>query len=218
MTTDEKREQIYRVQANRLRAAHPQAGVSTEALVAILRACTVRVVAKGGVVCREGDPGLELFFLLRGSIAILKRDIDDTQRPVGEVEAPTLLGQMGMVDRARRSATCVAASEVILAVMGQATFQRLLREAQPPGRALRRLLLSSLTQQLISGNARLRDLLQARADPHAAGRAGLGEAFLQASGLLEGWTGEGPLGQPPESRPASPHRPGRTLDPGEGPE
>lgn len=198
MTSPEKREQIYRVQANRLRAAHPQAGVQTEDLVAMLRACSVRVVAKGAVVCREGDPGLELFFLLRGTIAILKRDIDDKQRPVGEVEAPTLLGQMGMVDRARRSATCVAASEVILAVMGQTAFQRLLRDTGGQGQALRRLLLSSLTHQLIRGNARLRDLLAARSDPRAAGRAGLGEAFLQASGMLEGWTDEARLPQPAE--------------------
>lgn len=189
MTTS-KREQIYRLQADRLRAAHPQAQIETDALVTILRACSVRVVPRGDVVCREDDAGLELFFLLRGSIAVLKRDIDNKQRPVGEIAAPTLLGQMGVIDRARRTATCVAASEVIIAVMAQATFQQLVRATSEDGRALRRLLLSSLTHQLISGNARLRDLMAARADPAAAGRAGLRDALLRASGLLEGWTGE----------------------------
>lgn len=183
-----KREQVYRVQANRLLAAHPHAGLDPDDLVGILQLCSVRVVPRGRVVCREDDAGLELFFLLRGSIAILKRDLVGKQRPVGEVQAPTLLGQMGVIDRARRSATCVAASEVILAVMDQAVFQRLVRDTSARGRALRRLLLSSLTHQLVRGNARLRDLLAARSDPAAAGRAGLGEAFLRASGVVEGWT------------------------------
>ena len=187
------RDEVYRVQANRLLAAHPNVDVGVEDLVGILQRCSVRVVQRGRVVCREGDTGLELYFLLRGSIAILKRDLEGKQRPVGEVQAPSLLGQMGVIDRAQRAATCVAASEVIVAVMGQAVFQRLVRATDGRGRALRRVLLSSLTLQLVRGNARMRDLLAARSDPEAAGRAGLGEAFLQASGVVEGWTrAEGP--------------------------
>jgi len=188
--SDARREEIYRVQANRLRAAHPQAGVETDDLVAILRACSIRVIAKGEGVCAEGDPGLELFFLLRGSITIRKLGVDGVERPVGELAAPTLLGQMGVVDRARRSATCEAASEVILAVMGQDTFQRLVRDTSAHGRALRRLLLSSLTHQLIGGNARLRDLIAARSDPRAADRAGWTDALQHARDVLEGWTGD----------------------------
>ena len=169
-----KREQVYQVQARRLLAAHTEVRATSDDLVAILQTCTVRVVPKGQPVVREDDAALELFFLLRGSIAILKRDLEGKQRPVGEVHAPTLLGQMGIIDRARRTATCVAATEVILAVMDQATFQRHIRDTTAGGRALRQLLLSSLTHQLTSGNARLQDLLAARADPAAAGRAGLG--------------------------------------------
>jgi CRP-like cAMP-binding protein len=187
--TSTRRASVYRLQADRLLEAHPNVDVAVDDLVGILQRCSVRVVQRGRVVCREGDMGLELYFLLRGSIAILKRDLEGKQRPVGEVEAPTLLGQMGVIDRARRAATCVAASEVILAVMGQAVFQRLVRATDGQGRALRRVLLSSLTHQLVRGNARMRDLLAARLDPAAAGRAGLGEAFLQASGLVEGWAG-----------------------------
>jgi CRP-like cAMP-binding protein len=149
------------------------------------------------VVVREDDPGTELYFLLRGSIAILKRDVAGKQRPVGELRAPTLLGQIGVVDRSRRTATGVAASEVIVAVLDPANFQRLVRETHPRGRALRRLLLSSLTQQLVTANERLRDLLAARSNPAAAGRAGLGEAFLRASGVLEGSTEDAPISPDP---------------------
>lgn len=213
----DRREEIYRVQANRLRAAHAQAGLETDDLVAILRACSIRVVAKGEGVCAEGDPGLELFFLLRGTIVVHKLGVDGVERPVGELTAPTLLGQMGVVDRARRTATCVASSEVILAVMGQDTFQRVVRDTGAHGRALRRLLLSSLTLQLIGGNSRLRGLLAARNDPRGVGGAGWADALQHARDVLEGWTGDATLPQQAEATSRSEAAPGGVLDPKEGP-
>ena len=177
----------WREQAHRLLSAHPYVDAAPADLEALLSECTVRRVPRGEVLCREGDPGTRLFVLLDGTISIVKRDVAGTDRPVGEVRAPTLLGQMGIIDRARRTATCIAATDAVVAAMDQGTFQELVRQTSPRGAALRRLLLSSLTRQLVHGNDRMRALLSAR---HEApeGAPEQATALLRAAGVLEGWT------------------------------
>lgn len=177
----------WREQAHRLLSAHPYVDASPADVEALLSACTVRRVPRGEVLCREDDPGTRLFVLLEGTIGVVKRDVAGTDRPVGEVRAPTLLGQMGIIDRARRTATCVAATDAVIAGMDQGTFQDLVRQTSPRGAALRRLLLSSLTRQLVHGNDRMRALFAARQEA-APGAPEQATALLHAAGVLEGWT------------------------------
>lgn len=175
--------------ATRLLGAHSQVDADVADVEAWLASCRIRRMAEGDVVCREGDVGDELYVLLEGTVRVEKTDVSGHSRMVGEVSAPTLLGQMAMIDRARRTATCSAACEVWVAVMGRDTYRRLVRSTDAAGTALRRLLLSSLTQQLLSGNARLGELLQETeaATAPVEPRDSLGGALLKASGLLEGW-------------------------------
>jgi CRP-like cAMP-binding protein len=179
--------------ARRLLAAHGQVDAETADVVAWLSSCELRRLAKGEVVCREGDVGNELYVLLEGRVVVEKSDVNGHPRRVGEVAAPTLLGQMAMIDRARRTATCSAATELWLVALDRDAYRRLVRSTSADGRALRRLLLSSLTQQLLGGNARLGDLLTesaARSEPDSKSE-GIGGALLKASGLLEGWMSSG---------------------------
>ena len=179
----------WREQAHRLLAAHPHVGAAPGDVEALLSACTVRRVPRGEILCREDDPGTRLFVLLEGTISITKRDVAGTERPVGEVRAPTLLGQMGIIVRVRRTATCIAASDAIVAGMDQGTFQDLVRQTSPRGAALRRLLLSSLTRQLVHGNERMRALLATgRTMPGAVPESRT--ALLRTAGVFEGWTDE----------------------------
>ena len=177
----------WREQAHRLLSAHPYVDAAPADLEALLSECTVRRVLRGEVLCREDEPGTRLFVLLEGTIGVVKRDATGTDRPVGEVRAPTLLGQMGIIDRARRTATCVAATDAVVAGMDQGTFQELVRQTSARGAALRRLLLSSLTRQLVHGNDRMRALLAARHEAPVDAPVPA-TALLYAAGILEGWT------------------------------
>ena len=176
-------------QAALLLEAHAQVDAVMADVVAWLATCRMQRLSAGDVVCSEGDVGDELFVVLQGRILVEKTDVNGDLRTVGEVSGPTLLGQMAMVDRARRTATCSAATPVWLAAMDRDAYRRLIRSTDPAGTALRRLLLSSLTQQLLAGNARLGELLAESATRRIepAPREGLGGALLKASGLLEGW-------------------------------
>ncbi len=175
--------------AAKLLEAHGQVDADVEDVVAWLSNCQIRRLSMGAVVCSEGDVGDELYVVLQGRILVEKTDVNGSLRTVGEVAAPTLLGQMAMIDHARRTATCSAATDLWLATMDRDAYRRLIRSTGPAGTALRRLLLSSLTQQLLGGNTRLGELLtESSSRPvEPVRREGIGGALLKASGLLEGW-------------------------------
>jgi CRP-like cAMP-binding protein len=179
-----------RSEAEQLLAAHPYVDADADHLTAILLQCQLRPLAVGDLVCREGESAQELYFLLAGTVLVVKQDPGGTEQPIGEVTAPTLIGQMAIIDRTRRTATCIAATPVRVAVLAWPTFHSIIQNTEPHGVVLRRLLLSSLTRQLIASNGRLRLVLAARADPTTEAAKTLSEEANRASELLEGWTEE----------------------------
>ncbi len=175
---------VYEVLANAFLKAHPHVAVDSTHLVGILQSCTPRELRAGEVLCREGEPGVELYFLLKGRILVQKQGPEGEPVYLGRVKAPALLGQMAILDRTRRSATCIAQDTALVVVMDQPRFAGIIRSTGPDGHTLRRLLLSSLTRQLVQGNAHLRRVTDARhGEPNTSERE-LG----RARAMLEGWT------------------------------
>lgn len=193
---------LLREGAQRLAMAHPQVDFPPAVIETLLAACAPVELAPGEVLCAEGDPSDALWVLLRGTIRVEKRDLHGRPLPVGALAAPTVFGQMGIVDRARRSASCVADDNVLIASMDRALFRRMVRALDDRGSALRRLLLSSLTHQMLHGNARLRSLLARQEVPEPT--TPLGSGLVAAAGVLEGWASS-----PPEADTA-PAGPGST--------
>lgn len=166
-----------------LLAAHPEADVAPADLAPLFQTLAPFALRPGEALCAEDDPGSALFVLAEGTVRVTKNDLGGTPRVVNEVAGPTLLGHVGVIERARRSATVHALTDCRGGVVDLAGFQHWMRDIGPTGRALRRLLLASLTRQLVRGNEHLRGLVAARAQPS-------GSAFLRASGIVEGWTDE----------------------------
>ena len=194
-------------EAGRILTMHPYAGGLSSDLAKVLSLCTERSLATDEVLTAEGDQGDEAYFLLRGSVRVMKKGPEDDDQELAQIAAPSLLGHMSLVDHSRRSATCVATMPCLVLVLDRPSYGSLLREASARGTALRRLLLSSLTRQLISGNARLQDLLvepemttssgssspaqaqeQASRPAATTGRDISEEDLLKAAGVLEGWS------------------------------
>ncbi len=169
--------EALRVGAQTLAAAYPEVGASADELLSLLRACRLRSYADGEDLCVEGEPSQLLYIVLDGIVQV-ERANDGAPIRI-EVRAPTLLGTMGIVDRSRRTATCTAIrGPVLAATMDRDVFRTLIRGTDGRGIALRRLMLTVLTQQLIDGNDRLRTLV-ASADRHGAGDP-LRSALLRA--------------------------------------
>lgn len=145
--------------AARLIETHPSPAADPEALARLLERCQPLRLMDGAELCREGEPGNALFFLMDGSVQVWRRDNRQQPRRLATVDAPALVGHMALVDGSTRSASCSAVGHVRALVLERAAYQALMSELSPEGTALRRLLLSSLSQQLTGGNRQLRALV-----------------------------------------------------------
>ncbi len=80
-----------------------------------------------GLIIREGEEGNGLYLLLKGRAEILKQDLEGAAQQIATVEAPTVLGELGLVTDSRHSATVRALTECELRLLGKEKFRRLLQ-------------------------------------------------------------------------------------------
>ena len=82
-----------------------------------------------------------------------------TEKELAVIPAPSMIGQMGLVDGSARSATCRAASAIKGILISKQTFNSLLQEQSPEGSAFRHLLISTMMGQLSSANEKISGLV-----------------------------------------------------------
>nr|3CL1_A Chain A, Mll3241 protein [unidentified]3CL1_B Chain B, Mll3241 protein [unidentified] len=87
-------------------------------LVEIVRALRARTVPAGAVICRIGEPGDRMFFVVEGSVSVA------TPNPV-ELGPGAFFGEMALISGEPRSATVSAATTVSLLSLHSADFQML---------------------------------------------------------------------------------------------
>ncbi len=146
--------------AKHLVALHPYPGAAHSALESVIARGQLHHFSKDNILCKEGDTGEEMWFLVRGSIQVQRIDPNGQLRVLATISRPSLIGHMALIDRSRRSATCVAHSDSDVVVLSARTVEMLLQETTTSGTALRRLLLSSLCGQLAGANAQISDFVK----------------------------------------------------------
>ncbi len=109
------------------RWANEFAWAEIEAIAAHLQ---LRRRSKGEVVCREGDADPSLFIIAQGSVAIMKHDAEEREKLLAKLGPGQTLGEMALLDGQPRSATAVAADDLVLLVFTRAELDRLV-ESKP---------------------------------------------------------------------------------------
>lgn len=89
-------------------------------LVGIVRALKPRNLPAGAVVCRKGEPGDQMFFIVEGRISVAA-----TGAPV-ELGPGAFFGEMALISGAPRTATVTTASAATLLTLHSQDFQILL--------------------------------------------------------------------------------------------
>jgi MFS superfamily sulfate permease-like transporter/CRP-like cAMP-binding protein len=118
--------------------------------LAALETClTARSYPKGSVVFAEGDPGEELFFLLRGAASAYLQQKGGADIRLVTFAPGTVFGELAILDAGPRSASIRADSDLHCAVLSRADFAALSQRA--PDVAIK--LLASLGREL-SGRLR----------------------------------------------------------------
>jgi voltage-gated potassium channel len=85
-------------------------------LVEIVRALRPRIVPAGAVICRRGETGDRMFFIVEGHVSVA------TPTPV-DLGSGSFFGEMALVTGEPRSATVTAETEVSLLSLSAADFQ-----------------------------------------------------------------------------------------------
>lgn len=88
------------------------------ALIEIVRALRPRVVPAGGIICRKGEAGDQMYFIVEGRVSVA------TPNPV-ELGSGSFFGEMALITGEPRSATVSAATEVSLLSLYASDFQML---------------------------------------------------------------------------------------------
>jgi voltage-gated potassium channel len=90
--------------------------LGSAALVEIVRALRARVVPAGTVICRRGEAGDQMFFIVEGHVSVA------TPNPV-DLGAGNFFGEMALITGEPRSATVSAVTEVSLLSLYAVDFQ-----------------------------------------------------------------------------------------------
>ncbi|CAN7561891.1 cyclic nucleotide-gated ion channel [Pararhizobium sp. LjRoot235] len=92
--------------------------LGSAALVEVVRALRPRVVPAGTIICRKGETGDRMFFIVEGRVSVAKPN------PV-ELGAGSFFGEMALISGEPRSATVSAVTEVSLLSLYSVDFQML---------------------------------------------------------------------------------------------
>ncbi len=80
-------------------------------------------VPEGKILCEEGKPGFEFFFILEGRAIVRKRG-----RKVATLGPGQYFGELALLDRRPRNATVVSETAMTLLVLGQREFSTLMAD------------------------------------------------------------------------------------------
>ena len=84
---------------------------------------------KGETICREGQTDPSLFIIAKGSVSIHKHDAGERAKLIAKLGPGQTIGEMALLDGQPRSATAVAAEDLVLLVFTRAELDRLVEEA-----------------------------------------------------------------------------------------
>ncbi len=90
-----------------------------------------RRLEAGETLFRQGDASDAAFFIVGGRVMVIAEDDDGNERTISELGRGEVVGELGLLDRAPRSATIRAVRDTTLAAFSTDTFEELV--AKSPG-------------------------------------------------------------------------------------
>ncbi len=129
--------------------------LSDDAIGDLASACTLLQVRAEEPVFSESEPANEVFFVVSGNVRLTCQTPEGPDVVVGYVEAGGVVGEMGVIDPAPRSASATAASEsVILRLPGEA-LGAFIAEGHPVAAVLLAAIRHNMTQRIRVLNERI---------------------------------------------------------------
>jgi len=152
---DEVADEAPRVRSlsNRLKALHATplfAGLGGHELLPVASAVEVKKIAAGQALFHEGEPGDALWVLVSGEVSV-----EAGGKQLTTMQPPACFGEIALVDRSTRTASVVAATDVLALTLTADKFGSLVRQHGAIAMGVMRLLaarLRSATAREIAGH------------------------------------------------------------------
>ncbi len=155
-------ESFYRDQAASLLVTHPAfAGIDRLDAQVIVGFMQPLRMAVGSVLMEEGQPGQTDFMLLvlEGEVSVKTYAVaSDQSINMSSLGPGSLIGEMGVLDGAPRSATCVAVTELVVARLARQDLLALVRKDPQVGASLLLAIAVSLSGRLRAANRQIKTL------------------------------------------------------------
>jgi len=103
-------------------------GLRKKELKDLAKYCLERTVSPGSVLLSQGEQGLGLFILTKGTVRITRKNIPDgAEEVLATAGVGDVIGEMALLDDLPRSATVTAVDEVTMLALPLWEFRRILR-------------------------------------------------------------------------------------------
>lgn len=103
-------------------------GLPAELHERIADLCQTKQLAKGELLCRQGEPGNALFGIISGQLRISANSADGQEFHLNVLGAGEVLGEIALLDGGERTATAVATSNSLVFLLPRDAFLKVLTE------------------------------------------------------------------------------------------
>lgn len=103
-------------------------GYSGESLEVVSRYLVRSTVSKGAIIFREGELGSFMLFIVNGQVSVYKDCENGANHLLSQEGHGRSIGEMALIDRSYRSATCIADRTCDILVMTDQSLARLVSD------------------------------------------------------------------------------------------
>lgn len=93
--------------------------IQDETVTRLLQISSPRAFKAKEYICYEGQPGNEMYIILKGSVGIYVTNAVESQTEVSRIMAGDFFGEMSIFDNLPRSASCIALEDVMCVSIGK---------------------------------------------------------------------------------------------------
>ncbi|MDH7499828.1 MAG: cyclic nucleotide-binding domain-containing protein [candidate division NC10 bacterium] len=130
MVISQKERSSYQIDFERfsfLRKAPLFASLNDEELLQVCRRLESKRVPRGGVICREGEPG-DAFYIIRSGAVVVFTTREGKEKRLNELYRGDVFGEMALLTGEPRSATVRALVDVDLLLLSKPSFEEIIRQ------------------------------------------------------------------------------------------
>ncbi|HUP77573.1 MAG TPA: cyclic nucleotide-binding domain-containing protein, partial [Pirellula sp.] len=120
---------------------------------------TRREFSKGETLAIEGEPGDRMWLIVKGSVDVLLQNVEHhVKRRIASLAAGTTVGEMALVENSNRSATIVAAEDVICWELDRNSYHVIMKSYPEIGTRLLTNLIAEMAHRIRITSDQLREM------------------------------------------------------------